>query len=359
MAGVDIIARIEGSVEDGGWRTSGSVIGEAERLEFYQQLESWFDLYAGGWEALPRPGFAGHLLPEPWEKTFQTSVAPWNGYTAQEFMKKGRVQGIFFRDEASPANRHQIIDMTYAKIVYEIFGGHCNLMRADQAALYDNSLWGGAFSTVTSPEGFVSLDFDFSSSSAVDEYEVKEGNFWERLREIAEIDRYLLYVSKNGVLHFGPHPMFGGALPTPVFTLGNDWLAEPLRFERRNGEEIGQVILHGVTPRGLQLRGRYPTDANPGPIVERSGYVATTNALMNTISERIFKFENRDYTVEVRIGSGVGLLVELLDRVQITYMSLADGINWNSKKFWIHKVVVELLSNFTARTMLRLEAENG
>jgi hypothetical protein len=346
VSDIDVLLRIEASMQDGGWRANGSVINEADRLDFYQELEIWYDLYAGAWEGLPRAAFAGHLLPEPWEKTVQSSRAPWAAYTAQEFMKRGKIQGIFFKDVAVPANQHQINGMTYASIVEHILGqageyGHCNLVAG---------VW---------PEGIITLDIDSANSSEVDEYEVKEGNFWQRLVEIAEIDRYLIYMSKDNVLHYVPHPMFGASLPTPVFTLGSDWLAEPLRIERRNVEQIGQVKLHGVTPRGLQLLGKYPTNAEPGPIIEKSGYVATSNALMNTIAERMYKFENRDYTVEARIGSGLGLLVELLDRVQITYTSAADGLTWSAKKFWVHGIAVEILANFMARTTLTLEAENA
>ena len=57
MSEVQVIGRIEADVSEGGWKASGAVIGDADRLDFYQQLDVWFDLYVpGGWEALPRPG---------------------------------------------------------------------------------------------------------------------------------------------------------------------------------------------------------------------------------------------------------------------------------------------------------------
>jgi hypothetical protein len=79
---------------------------------------------------------------------------------------------------------------------------------------------------------------------------------------------------------------------------------------------------------------------------------------MDAIAERMFRFENRDFTVEAKVKGGVGLLVDLLDRMAITYSSAADGVSWVSKKFWIHKIAVELLSNFMAETTFLLEAEN-
>jgi hypothetical protein len=353
---IDVIATIEADVNDGGWRASGQVFNDNDKLTWYQRFNSWFDLYAGGWSVLPRPAFLGHLLPEKWEKTFQTSVTPFNAFTAQEFMKRGDIQGIFFTDQGSPANKHQIIDMTLAKIFYEIFGGHCNLMRADQA-IYDNSLWGGAFSTTTWPEGFMPISFDFINSTAIDSYEIKQGNFWQRLQELADVDFYYTWIGKDSTLHFEPHPMFAPVLPTPVFDLDSAWLAEPLQIENRNTEQVGQVRLSGTTPAGLQIFGNYPSDPTAGPIKTKGNYIGTADTLMSDIAERMYLFENRSHTVGATINSGIGLLVDLMDRITITYTSAADGIIWSAKPFWIHAIKVDVLANFTCRTELTLEAE--
>jgi hypothetical protein len=346
MASVDVLGRIEGSLQDGGWKASGNVFGDADRLNFYQEIIAWFDFYGDGWEGQPRPAFSGHLLPDPWAKTFQDSDAPFSAFTAQEFMKRGRVQGIYFKDDSTPANDHQINGMQLADIVEHILGksgeyGHCNLV---------DGVW---------PEGFLELDIDATNSTTVAEYEVKEGNFWSRLKEIADIEFYLLYVDKTNTLHYIPHPMFDASLPDPVLTITSDLLLEPLDFDRRHTEQIGQVKLQGTTPAGLQISGKYPTDANPGPVMQRAGYLATSNALMNTIAERMYKFEARDYTITAQLSGAVGLMLDILDRVAVTYTSSGDGITWSSKKFWISKVVVEIMENFTARTTLTMDAENA
>jgi hypothetical protein len=343
---IDVLARIEADVS-GGWSASGSIIGDADRISRHQAIDSWFDLYAGGgWEALPRPAFIGHLVPEPWTKTLQTSIAPFRAFTAQEFMKDpdARVQGIFFKDAPSPANQHQITDMTYAGIISHIVGqagelGHCNFVR---------SIW---------PEGIISTNIDFSNSSQVDSYEVKEGNIWSRLQEIANIDFYYLYFDKTNTLNAIPHPMFG-TLPTPTLTLTSSLLLEPLQVTDRNTEQVGQVRLNGQTPAGEQITAAYPTNPLPGPIVNRSGYLATDNSNMAAVAQRMFRFENRDVTVVARVRGGLGLMLDLLDRVAITYASAADGVAWSAKTFWVHKILVEVLANFTARTTLTLEAEN-
>ena len=344
--GADIITRIEGSVQDGGWKAAGAVYNNADAFDWYSEFEAWVDIYTGAWDRLQRPAFRGHVLPDPWKKTFQTSEAPFGAFTGQEFLKRGEIQGIYFKDDATPANDHQINGMTFASIINHIVGqageyGHCNLVRG---------VW---------PEGFLELNIDSANSTSTDEYEIKQGNFWSRLKEIAEIDFYLLYVDKFNVLNYIPHPMFGASLPDPTLTVTSDLLLEPLTIERRHTEQVGQVKLQGTTPRGLQISGKYPTDAEPGPVLQRTGYLATSNTLMNTVAERMYKFKNRDYIVTAELAGAVGLMLDLLDRVAITYTSSVDGITWSSKKFWIDRITVDIRADFTAKTTLLLDAENA
>ena len=361
MPSVDVIGRIEGSIQNGGWKAEGTVLGDADRLRFYQQIGVWFDAYLGnGWENLPRHAFRGHLYPDNWTKTFQSSNAPFTASTAQEFLKRdtSEIQGIFYKHVASsPGNRHQIINMSYAKIIYEMFGGHSNLMYPTEAATYDGQLWSGAFDTVTWIEGFVTLDIDLANSSAVDNYTIKNGNIWQRMQDIANIDFYLIYLDKFNKLHYVPHPMFQATLPTAVFTITSAHLLAPLEFARRNTEAVGQVKLFGATPQGLQISGKYPADPTAGPTISKSDYLATSSALMTTIATRMYKFENRDYTVTAKLPGAVGLLLDLLDRVAITYTSSGDGITWSGKKFWINKIIVDVMSDFNAMTTLVMDAE--
>jgi hypothetical protein len=356
---IDTIATIEGSLQDGGWKASGAVFNDADSIYFHRQFGVWYDAWLGdGWENLPRHAFRGHLIPDAWTKTFQSSDAPFTAFTAQEFMKRGEVQGIFYKHVASaPANRHQIIDLTYAKIVYELISGHSNLMLFTEAATYDTQLWAGAFNSLPWIDGFVTLNLDLTNSSAVSDYLVKAGNFWQRLQEIANIDFYLIYMDKFNRLNYVPHPMFQATLPTSVFTITSSHLLEPLQFERRNTEAVGQIKLHGATPQGLQISGKYPTNATAGPIIIKSDYLATSSALMATIATRMYKFENRDFTITAKLPGAAGLLLDLLDRVAVTYTSSVDGIAWSAKKFWISKITVELKENFNAVTTLVLDAE--
>lgn len=343
---LDHLGVVEGSIEEGGWRATGNVFGDADRLKWYQEIESWYNLYAGGaWEANPRLSIRGHLIPDLFTKRLQSSIAPWSAFTAQEFMKRGEVQGIFFREAISPANDHQLaVGDTYGDIVQHIVGksgqfGHTNLALG---------IW---------PEGFMATNIDTASSVSPGEHEVREGNFWATLQEIADIDAHLLYVDKTNTLQYIPHPMFTSS-PTAVFDIAASLLLEPLDITPRNTETIGQVKIQGTTPSGLQISGYYPTAPCIGPVLHRSGFKASSSALINTIAERIYRFENRDYDVAAMLPGGVGLMVDLMDMVTISYSSAADGVAWAAKKFWVESIRVEVKSNFTATTMLRLTAEN-
>ena len=347
MTTVDTIATIKGSISEGGWRASGSVFGDADRLQWNQEVEIWFYLYVNGaWEGFPRLAFRGHLQPDTWEKTFQTSVAPWEAFTGHQYMKQGELQGIFFKEAASPANEHQITDMQYADIVNHILGqagefGHCNLMQG---------VW---------PEGFMFRNVDTANSATPDNQETKQGIFFSRLQEIARIENYLLYVDKTDTINYIPHPMFAATLPDVVFDIDSAWLLEPLQVTNRNTETVGQVRLQGTTSGGEQISGKYPTAPTAGPVQQLAGFKATDNTDMATVAERQYKYQNRDVSVVAKLAGGVGLMIDLMDRLSITYTSSADGITWSAKKFWVEGITVDIQEGFRAVTTLNLEAENA
>jgi hypothetical protein len=266
MTTLDAIGEIRASVQEGGWRATGNIFNDAGRLEWYQAVESWYHLHRGGaWEASPRLGFRGHLLPQQWEKTIQDSVAPWQAFTAQEFLKRLELQGIFFAEAASPANQH----------------------------------WNGVIPIW--PEGISRLNIDKANSAAPGAYDLKGGNFWSRLQEIAKIEFYLLWVSKDNVINYQKNGMFQTPLPDVTMDFTSAHLMEPLQITPRNTEQVGQIILHGMTPGGEQIKGVYPTDPTAGPPVDESGFLATSDAQMATVAERKYKYANRDVTVVARM----------------------------------------------------------
>lgn len=335
----NIIAQITADLDNGGWESSGIVYNDANILSYNQQLNVWYNLFTqNGWTDIA-PAFLGHIQPDIWTKVFQSSEAPWKGYTAQEFLKQGDIQGIYFKDTLYPANSHQITNMKFSDIVYHILTEHCNLV------------------TPTFENGILKLNIDSANSADISSWEIKDGNFWTRLQEIAKAEFYTVYVDKSNTLNYIPHPMFG-TLPDIVLSLTSDLLSEPLQFDKRNVEAIGQIILHGNQPDGTQVTGTYPTNPEPGPIIKKGGYLIDNDTDLDVVAQRMYLFDTRQYTVTAKIGNGIGLMLELLDRIGITYTSIVDGINWSNKAFYINRITVNLMDNFTAETELVLEEEN-
>lgn len=347
MTTIDAIGHIRGSLSQGGWDADGTIFNDADRLAWNQAVTKYFRLYRGGsWEDNPRLAFSGHLNPNPYSKTFQGSVAPFRAYTAQEYLKKMRIQGIFFKYSASPGNQHET-PQYYAEIVEHIIGqageyGHCNL------------------SQVSWPdEGFVQTDIDVANSAAHGEHLVREGTIWQRITEMAMIENYLAYFSRDNVFHYIPHPMFSGALPDPVLDITAALLLEPLRIVPRDTEQIGQVEIYGSTPAGVQISGKYPPDPTYGPVDRTTGFKSSSAAAIAAIATRKYLYANRDVTVYATLPGAIGLLLDLADRVSITYTSSADGVTWSAKKFWVEEVDVAVMPGFLAQTVLTLEAENA
>lgn len=345
---LDHIGEISASLNEGGWRASGNIYNDADRLQWYQAVESSFSLYRGGaWEVEPRLAFRGHLFPGDWQKTFQSSVAPYKAFTVQEFLKRLELQGIFFAEAASPANQHQLtVGDTYGHIVEHILG---------KAGQFGH--WNGVIDIW--PEGVAKLNIDKGNSAAPGVYEVKAGNMWSRLQEIAKIEQYRLWVGKDNTINYQRDGMFLDTLPAVTMDITSAHLLEPLRITPRNTEQVGQINLWGSTPGGLQIKGSFPTDPTAGPPVVQGGFMATSDTKMATIAERKYKYANRDVSVTATLPGGIGLLFEIQDRVSLTYTSVPDGVAWSAKKFWIEDIRVRLTDLFNATTTLRLEAENA
>lgn len=342
---VDRIGTISASLSKGGWQADGEIFDDADRLAFNQAVTYYFRLFRGSaWEDEYRLGFSGHLNPDPYERTFQSSVAPFKAFTAQEYLKRLRIQGIFFKYSASPANEHEQPE-NYAEIVSHIIGnsgeyGHCNLSKLS---------W---------PEGFVTLNIDTANSVSHGEYLLREGTIWQRTQEIARIEFYIAFFNRFNEFNYIFHPMFG-TLPDPVLDITSALLLEPLTITPLNTNRVGQIILQGTTPGGIQITGKYPSDPTIGSRVYETGFKASDDTLMTTVATRRYLFETRDYSVKAVLPGAIGLMMDLVDRVSITYSSSEDGISWSAKKFWVHEIDVDIYEDFNATTTLGLEAENA
>ena len=314
------ISRIQGSIKDGGWRCSGEILNST--LATNQEITVYSDLLTTNGLNSDHIAFNGYVLPDPLNIRFQYDSMKFAAYTAQEYMKRNRAQGVYFTDQASPQNWHQITDMTYAKIVDHIIGktgeyGHCNLTK---------EAWPN--------DGILIKNIDDSNSSSLNMYDLKEGSFWTRLKSMADVDQYIIYMTKDNVFTYKPHTMFS---PPSGFTLNldeNNILDNIIVRELK--QETGQVIISGTTPNGMQLSAKYPTDHNGGETFRKSGYVATDVSMLADVAARLYRLRNREYSIQLGVNGPIGLYCELMDRVSLTFR------NFVSSPFYIESISAEL-----------------
>lgn len=335
MNDLSVVGRITGDVSQGGWSAAGTLFNDGDSFVINQELSIAFD----DGDAILQPAFLGHAVPGDLSIEVQGSVIGIDSTTAQEFMKKDKVQGIFFAENATPANLHQITDMNLANILEHIVDFHCNLSMTN----YD--------------EGIILHNIDTTNSVGLDDWEVKEGRFWQRLTEIAFADTYVLFFDKENVLQYTPHPMFL-THPPPILNLTESDMMEPLTITP-NYRTIGQVKIFGRDSEGFQLEAKFPTSIGQGEVIERSGVIARNATFLTRLATQIFKFESRANTIIVKLGGSIGLNLELMDLITITYARAVDGINFVATEFWIHKIDVAFQENFNSVTTLTLQQDNS
>jgi hypothetical protein len=224
------------------------------------------------------------------------------------------------------------------------------------------------------PNGWISLDnveitpFDAAANPdgtmAVRRYIVREtDNLWERLKEIAKNEFFVIYFDKTDTLYYMKHPMYRSVVPPPVMTFTKEFSVTPPVVEPRHAKQVRQVRLHAVTDEGDVLHSEYPASPTHvyGKVQEVSRIRCNAQATLDDWCQRYYLWLNREYTVRWPAPGLCGLLFEILDRVSVTYTGTsANGVHvdWSEKKFWIHEITVLPGEGFGGRTEFVLEAES-
>jgi len=378
------ITQINASVDRGGWECQFEVYNDTDLFDFGSNFQALWEGGFGGAPGTPRLGFNGYVVPSRFEFNPSGSVTTHVAQTSDGFLRRAWLQGIGFADQdtTARAHYHQFDSvtgttperMTMGRLVRHILGYYDEL----DAPPATNPDWVAhtnmVYHETQNPHGWISLDgvemepFNAISrpqgSMRVDKYIVREtDNLWSRLSEIATNEFFYIYFDKFDKLWYQRHPMYATVLPTPVMTFDKDFLIGKPTIDYRYVDQLRQVKLHAVTDGGSTLHSEYP--ASPtyvyGNTTEQSYIRCNNQATLDNWCERKYLFENRDYTVTWTAPGCVGLLFELLDRVQITYAGTsANGVhvNWSEKKFWIHNIVVNPTAGNTGTTQFTLEAEN-
>lgn len=378
------IQNISASVDQGGWECRFRAKQDTDICDINQEiLIDW----RGGFDGPPGPerlGFKGYVMPTRITVNLTGSEAEFIAKTTHGYLQEMWLQGISFAEVDARNHYHEFSD-TAAECPAEDMGYELNLGKIVKHILgyYDTCAdigpeWVAHTNLVKdmvhNPNGWISLDgvetstwgpANTGGSMATSIYIVREtSNLWSRLQEIARNEFFTIQFDKLDNLYYRRHPMFEAVLPDPVMTFDQSFGLAPFVAIPLADKQKKQVRLHAVTDDEDTLHSDYP--ASPtfvyGDKDERSNIRCNSQDTLDYWAERLYLFDNRDYTVKWTAAGAVGLLFELLDRVEITYAGTTYNgldISWSQKKFWIHEIEVVPHPGFGAVTTFTLEAESS
>jgi hypothetical protein len=268
--------------------------------------------------------FNGHALADPgFAFSRYKSDARWQAGTADAFLRGEAIQDISFTDQSSPANSHEINGLQFADIINHIMQSHTN---------YILDLTGAA----GSPDGIISnTDVDTTNSTAIELFIVRQSNnLWSTLQRIGGGEEgggefYRIYFTRQNKLVYQPAPPFVTPAPTSKGTITKSHIRGQVRVTFPNsmpGQRVGQVQLTCVKNSTTVFKTEYPATPADGKILKKTrGVWANSQARADTLSQRLYEWLTRSYTLTIEVDPGLilfgddGAGLELGDRLLVTY----------------------------------------
>lgn len=359
---------LTGDLKRGGWTLTGRVGGDTDAVAYGENwrlmAKSGSDWYDADW----REAFNGHVIasPDPLQFDRYASQAQINAGTMDALLSGEALQDIGFTSQATPANDHQITDMTLADIVEHILRRHCN-------AVYD---------ATTMPDGVITeTDIDTTNSVPLERYNVsKSANMWRSMQAIGGGETagefYRCWFDRHNKFYYQPAPAFWSSPPTSLGTLTKSHLRGSVRVKLNNNQpaqRIGQVAITAIKDFDTVFTATYPTNAEAGKILPpRDGIFANDQTKTNTLAERLYKWLTRDYTLQVEIDPGLLLFgddgngLDLANKIAITYDGPAEDtasgagvhLNLSAEPFFVYGAQVTFdVAGRMARAVLTLEQD--
>lgn len=336
---------IVGDASVGGWECSASLMNAQGFADYSRRAEVFYMPEGGGiWQDNWLRGLRGFILPKSITFDRGQSRTEVSLATSHVFLENAGLQGIFFASVAvpDPDNPHQSTQWTLGKIIKHIIEEHTNV--AD---------WVDTSGIVTAPADTTSVNY----------YTVHESDsIWETVRRIGDNEFYVPYFTKDDNLIYEVHPMFAAALPEPIMELDNTYIIGQPRVMYRDDVRPDQVQLYALTDDGDTLESRYPENiGTEGRRHKVSNIRCNSQSRLDQLAAQLYLYLQRQYEVIVTLPGPWGLMMELYDRIELTYSGTATngvGFVWDQKKFWIDRIEVRRLYTFGAITELRLQEEN-
>lgn len=354
-----IIGALDVSASRGGWQATGWFANDQIEVEYGRRLNIYINPEGGGvWTGLALEALAGNILPQSIGFDYKQSNTVITLATTNAFLQNAGLQGIYFTQQAVVTNPHQYVDLRLATMIQHIIEQHTNV---SSTAFIQNS--NGTFSAVPVGGWVDTSGIDTANSSTVGVYTVKQNNsLWEAMKAIAANEFYVIYMDKYDNFIVEQHPQFKAVLPAVTVDLDSDIIINKPEVLYRDRIQVDQVRLAALTDEGEILRAEFPANvSSQGRRKNIFNLRCNSQARLNTLAERAYLFENREFTLRIEIPSAWGTRLELYDRISVTYVGTARNgvtLNFAATKFWIDGIRVQRISNFSAITEVILEQEN-
>ena len=341
------------SLRRGGWEATLRIGADGDALADWQIVEIWLrQLWADpdaawhdeGWKRIMK----GYALPKEIRRDWKRGDFDVVTATSHRMLRNMECQYIAFLEDATPAHNHELVDLTLGYMIQHVLDSHTNI-------IYD---------AATNPEGWATYSgINLTVGGEFDWFGLGRERglirIWPTLAAFAKGYGLITYFNKFDDFFWGPHPMFDSPLPGSVVTLTTDfWDTIKIRWLGQE-KRVRQAHITADQDDGTTLIGTYPDLSAPPDTNWYYGndifgrIRCNEQAELNDVAERIQRFANRDYDVEIETW---GLWdFELADRVRITYVNTADDIDWTTKSFYVESIKITFdLKNNRIKTKLRL-----
>lgn len=354
-----IIQTINANAQRGGWQASGWFANDQDKAVYSRRVDIYITPEGNGvWIAPALLALTGNELPQSVRFDYKQSQTPITVATSDVFVQNAGLQGIYFTQQAVVTNPHQYVDLRLGTMIKHVIEQHTNI---SSTAVVQNA--DGTFSA-TPVGGWVDTSgIEITNSTAVSVFTVKQNNsMWDALKKIASNEFYVVYMTKNDEFIYEQHPQFKAVLPAVTVDLDSDIIINQPEVIFRDRVQVDQTQLAATTDNGDILRAEFPANvSSQGRRKRFTNLRCNSQARLNTLAERAYLFETREFSIRVQIPQAWGSLLELYDRVSITYTGTSrNGVDLSfvASKFWVEGIDVSRVGNFGAVTELTLEQEN-
>lgn len=340
------ISGITGSADRGGWEAQLGFVNAQAKAGFGRHVDLRDRLEGGGvWEDAFATAIDGTVIPQRLGFDRRGSSTNVVLTTAHAFLENAGLQGIYFAVVNPPTNPHQATSWNLGKIVLHILRDHTGI--AD-----------------STPGGWVSLaGIDTLHSTSVDVFSIRQSNsIWSTIADIAKNEFYVRYMTRDDRFIYDLHPQFRTTPLDTVMEIAQHHILDDIEITFRDWVKTDQALLYALTDGGVILTSKYPaTVGTDGRREKFSNLRCNSQARLDLLAERAYKFLNREYQVRFSMPGAIGTRFEQYDRIALTYSGTSINgvsVDWNEKKFWITEISIQPSGNFGATTTLMLDEEN-